>query len=165
MPAEAPTKPKRETWLDLLPDGALEPFLVTRDEVIGSLKDLGVDVNEVTLVFWEKSGVLPRPVRRWHAGAPHAMYPSYAIDAIEHLRQLQAAGRTLEQITPLMRMWALNEIQWQDPLSEPLTQARNALYEVARVRGIKASGIRIAFIDDNGEELWRHELAIPGEWG
>lgn len=165
MPTQTPARANTETWLALLPDGAPEPMLITRDELLGALAARGVDINEGRLIFWEKAGILPRPTRRWHGGGPRAMYPAYAIDAVEHLRQLQAAGRTLEQIAPIMRTWAVAQTDWRDHLSGPLTQARDALYEVARLRGIKASGIRFAFTDDAGNELWSHELTIPGEWG
>ncbi len=161
MPTQAATKPKRETWLDLLPDDAPEPSLITRDELIGTLKDRGVDINEVTLVYWEKSGVLPRPVRRWNTGAPRAMYPIYAIDTISYLRGLQAEGRTLDQIAPLVRAWALNVIKWHDPLRGALAEAQNALLKLAITVGGDVSTIRIAITNDADEEVFADEFPVP----
>ncbi len=167
MPTEAPAKPKQETWLDILLPSTPEPLMISREELLGTLQARGVDVNDITIVFWEKSGTLPRPVRRWHAGAPRAMYPVYAIDAIEHLRQLQAAGHTLEQIAPVMRTWAIAQTDWRDHLSKPINDARDALYEVARLRGIKAAGVRITFTDDTGKDIKGDQglhIAFPVEW-
>ncbi len=166
MPTEAPAKPKQQTWLDLLPQGTPEPLLITRDELIGALRERGVDVNEVTLVYWEREGILPRPIRRRHAGAPRALYPVYAINAVEHLRQLQDAGRTLDQIAPLMRTWALAQVDWRDPLGESLTEARAALLRVAEALHADVTTVNtiaVTFTNDAGQEVFTHKFPVPVE--
>ena len=160
------TKTRQKTWLDLLPPGAPEiptDDLLTRQELLQELRDRGVDVSEVALVYWEKAGVLPRSIRRRRHGAPRSLYPHYAVDAVAHLRELQAAGRNLDQIAPLMRAWALAPVAWQDPYARPLTNARAALAELARALNVDAATIRVSFANDAGEEVWRHEIPIPAE--
>jgi len=153
----------KETWFDGLPDYLREmpvEGMYTRAEVLGSLQDRGVDVNEITLVYWEKSGILPRPIRRHRDNAPRALYPPWAVDAIEHLRELQAKGRTLDQIRPLMRARKLAAVMWSDPLSAPLTDARTALLTVAEAAGVEAARITYTFTDDSGVETFRREESI-----
>jgi DNA-binding transcriptional MerR regulator len=169
MPAKPTAKPKQPNWFDLLPDGAprlpLEALL-TREELLEGLHRRGVAVDQVTLMYWERRGVLPRAIRRYRDGRAHALYPPHAISAVAHLRELQAAGRTLEEISPLMRMWALSSIAWEDPLSKPLTRARAELLAVARSLGFlgkDVAGIRVAFTNDAGEEVFSHEMPIPIE--
>ncbi|MDP9363481.1 MAG: hypothetical protein M3Q10_04495 [Chloroflexota bacterium] len=170
MGSEAPsaTKPKRWTWFDHRPADWPPPDpadLLDRQELLEELRDRGVEVDDVALVFWEKSGVLPRPMRRWRDGAPRALYPRHAIDAVAHLRQLQAAGRSLDEIAPIMRAWELAPTQWEDPYSKPLTAARAALLDLARALNIDPAVIRVTFLDDAGEQIRRsHDIPIPGEW-
>ncbi|HEV2107659.1 MAG TPA: hypothetical protein VGR16_05305, partial [Thermomicrobiales bacterium] len=75
---DAPAKQNRATWLDVLPEGTppldIDSFL-TRDEVVEELTEQGVDVDAGTLVYWERIGLLPRPIRRHRGGAPRALYP------------------------------------------------------------------------------------------
>jgi DNA-binding transcriptional MerR regulator len=165
------TKPRdhRLTWLDGIPD-YLQDYptegLYTRYEVIGSLRDRGVDVNEVTLVFWEKTGILPRPVRRWRDGAPRALYPPWAVDAIVHLRNLQAHGRTLDQIAPLMTAHRLASVVWQDPFGPAMTDARSALLAYARALELDIlaiEGITIRYNGTDDTPLHEETLTIPVE--
>lgn len=168
MTAKAATAAKnRETWFDHRPADWPKPDpadLLDRPELIEALRERGVEVDEVALVFWEKRGILPRPARRWRDGAPRALYPQHAVSAVAHLRELQAAGRSLEDIAPLMRAWTLAPIQWEDPYAKPLTTVRAALLELARALNMDPAGIRVGFLDDAGEEFWKHEISVPGEW-
>lgn len=108
MAAAAPTKPKRETWRDWLPEVAPDPDeLLTRDELIGRLRSWRVDATEADLRYWEYAGVLPRPVRRWHDGAVRALYPDWFPHLVRELRRLQRReGLTLEEIAPRLRVHA-----------------------------------------------------------
>jgi DNA-binding transcriptional MerR regulator len=154
---------RRQTWLDGLPDYLREmpvDAMYTRAEVLGSLQDRSVDVNEITLVYWEKAGILPRPIRRHRDNAVRALYPPWAVDAIQHVRELQAKGRTLDQIKPLMSSWKLAAVTWDDPLSAPLTDARTAHLAVAEAAGVEAARITYTFTDDNGIETFRREESI-----
>lgn len=167
MPTAEKTKTHKQTWLDGIPEWLQEiPIagLYTRQEVLGALHDRGVDINEGTLVSLEKADVLPRPIRRYRDGAPRALYPPWAVDAIQYLRQLQAKGMTRAQIAPLMTAWELSRPMWEDPLSGPLTIIREELLGIARSRGIDVARFKITFHDDDGGEIWRHELGIPDEW-
>lgn len=80
-------KAKRETWRDWLsPEATLavlgpeaDPaLLVTREQLLESLQGV---VTERELRYWESSGVLPRPVLRFHRDAVRALYP-YWYDTI-----------------------------------------------------------------------------------
>jgi len=169
MPTTETPTTKRATWLDDLPDYLRDyppDGLYSREEVLGSLQDRGVDVNEVTLVFWEKSGILPRPVRRWRDGAPRALYPPWAVDAIVHLRVLQAQGRTLEQIRPLMQAHRLAVVMWEDPIAGPKTDARTALLAYAQALGLNVldlEGITIRYNSTNDKTLHEETLTVPVE--
>ncbi len=171
---ESPTMPttakeNRATWFDDVPEYIQDypvEGLYTREEVIGSLANRGVDVNEVTLVFWEKQGILPRPVRRWRDGAPRALYPPWAVDAIVHLRNLQAHGRTLEQIAPLMTAHQLAAVVWQDPFGPAMTDARTALLayaEALEIDILAIEGITIRFNGDGDTMLHEENLTVPVE--
>jgi len=167
MPTTA--KENRATWFDDVPDYLRDmPIegLYTREEVLGSLQDRGVDVNEVTLVYWEKAGILPRPIRRHRDNAPRALYPPWAVDAIEHLRDLQAQGRTLDQIKPLMQAHKLAAVMWQDPIAGPKTDARTALLAYAQALDIDIlaiEGITIRYNGTDDTPLHEETLTIPVE--
>ncbi len=166
------TSPRLE-WLDLLPDGAPAPALdelLTRDEVIEETRRHGVDLDEVTLRYWEGAGVLPRPSRRRRDDGVWALYPRWALPVIRDVRGHQAAGRRLRDIAPhahaLARAWALQDIGWLDPVAESLGVARAALISLAATyqrigteRPI--SGVEIRFTDDDGEAVVRHTFPLP----
>jgi len=177
-------KLNRETWLDGLPDDVRDTppdELYTREEVLGLLGDRGIDVNEVTLVFWEKSGILPRPVRRRRDGAPRALYPPWAVDAIAHLRDLQAQGRSLEQIAPLMRSWKLTAVEatdratlrvlehavvWKDPGFGPMNDARTTLLALGQALGLdvlRIEGITVTYHDNGDHPMHEETLTVPYE--
>lgn len=96
------------TWLDVLPDHARpEPEqLITREELIRRVCRAGDQVSDRDLVFWESTGVLPRPVKRRRDGATKALYPHYALDAVIYLRNLQSKRRRLSDIAPLLWQFA-----------------------------------------------------------
>jgi len=134
MTATAPPKKasaKRDTWEDWLPEGAPAPDrFLTRDELVDRLRHYGIDVDARDLRFWENSGVLPRPVKRRHNGATWALYPDWGVSPnaylylIRRLRQLQAAGQSLQQIAPRIRRSA--EIVL-NASGEDVSAARSAL--------------------------------------
>ena len=104
--AEAPPKPKRETWRDWLPDGAPEPEareLLTRDEFLNALRDRDVPITTSMLVHWERAGALPRAVRRWQDGAPRALYPEWLIRLAALIPSLQERGLPLREIGTHLR--------------------------------------------------------------
>jgi len=179
MPTAAPAKPKPETWLDLLArERAPAPetaSLLTREEVIDQLQAQGIDVNKVALVYWEKSGILPRAVRRWRDGAPRALYPAWALPVISTVRGLQGTSSLTElapKIRELASAHARGAINWADPLMVPIARAHLALNDLARAYGVgdwdaggEIAGVRVQFFDGSGNDLpgARHEFFILPE--
>ncbi len=109
---------QRATWIDWMPEGAPDPELLSLPELLGALHERGVTITQYTLDHYRRIGVLPRPIRRRHGGVTQAVYPSWFVPAIAHLKQLQAGGKSLEDIRPLMRAWALSTVQWhQRPMA------------------------------------------------
>ena len=163
--AAAPPAAPRQTWQAWLPPGAAEPQVLSRDAVLAQLRARGIDVPVRTLEHWQRVGVLPYPVRRWHEGSVKAVFPWWVVEAVVHLRQLQARGLSLSKIAPHMRAWALSEITWQDPLAGPLAEMRAAATAYARayeqVTGVPIGGVRIELNDGRGGSIDHIELPVP----
>ena len=162
-------KPKRETWLGLLPDGAPRPTLdamLTRDEVIAELGRRGVELRLATLLYWERTGVLPRAVRRYRDGRMHALYPEFALGAIALVRTSQDQGHTLQEISSIVRLAARNVIAWQDPLAASLHATGEGLAALARAYAHlgrrPVHRIRVTLLDEQGGVIDAHEFPIPG---
>ncbi len=101
MSTEAPAKVSKATWVDWVRDGAPEPDdddLLTRDELIDRLHQSGDPVTTRELRYWEAEGALPQPVKRWHAGATRALYPSWMLDLVPRVRTLRQHGVPLPTI-------------------------------------------------------------------
>ena len=128
MAANAPTTPKPSTWRDWMPAGAPEPEeLLTRDELLARLKAWRVDATEADLRFWEYSGVLPRPIRRWHNGAVRALYPDWFPHLVRELRRLQRReGLTLGEIATRLLVHARISLALStDATDEEIRASRN----------------------------------------
>jgi DNA-binding transcriptional MerR regulator len=158
-------KPKRETWLDLLPPGAPRPpleELMTREELLEELQRRGVDVTETALVAWEKRGFAPRAIRSRRASTSVALYPEFAIPALVQLRTLHEQGYTLKKIAPLVRMWADNSILWTDPWQSHQAAIRGPLVNFAQAvasrLGEDVASIRVILQREDGSPLHVHEL-------
>jgi len=158
---ETPPTTKRESWRDWMPPGAPAPQLLSHDELIDELKDWGVDVTTATLEHWRRNGVIPRPIRMHHNGRTRPVYPSWIVPAIVHLRLLQDAGRTLEQIAPVMRAHAINSVQFRDPLTDTLAELDAALRKLADATQPDAAIATVTFHDAVGERLhYHHDLPL-----
>lgn len=104
MASEAPAKPKHETWLDWLSPGQAEPRpLITREELVERVRELGVKAGPGDIRFWESEGILPRAVKRWHNGATRALYPNWMPYVVVSLRDHQANGVPLSEIAERLR--------------------------------------------------------------
>ena len=102
-----PTRPRRETWLDWQPPNTPEPEgLLTRDELIATLQRYGMHTHVNELRYWERAGVLPHPVRRWHNGAVRTLYPRWYGYLIRKVQELRGKGYSLPQIRPRVRAYA-----------------------------------------------------------
>lgn len=190
MPAEASTKPTtRETWVDWMPtegrDEALldaEPLL-TRDELIADLKQIGVDVTSRDLILWQSRGVIPYPQRKQHRGAVRALYPQWMIDIVRMLRDLQGQGYKLREIGPILRshVYHLFTLPPRSPRSQEVHDrrvAKRALFplvdeietrvrSLARIReklhGGRFRRAELHLIDDQGAHHILPLLAGPSE--
>ncbi len=138
MPADTETQPKKApqaTWRDWIPDLA-EPAVMTRDELLETLRGRGIDIAPSTLEFYRYTGILPRPIRRRYEGVTVAVYPEWFVLAIEHIKRQQEAGKTLDAIKPhmpaLARSWALALAPMVDPVADPTRAMDEALRAYAR---------------------------------
>ena len=94
---------KRLTWEAWLPPGAPHPGddeLLTRDELIERVKELGTPVTTNQLRYWENVGAFPRPVRRFWptAGAVSALYPLWAAVLVPRLDEMRRDGVPWDEI-------------------------------------------------------------------
>jgi DNA-binding transcriptional MerR regulator len=140
---ESPPTTNRETWRDWFPDS--EPRFP-----IGKLLDLTHDmdiepVDQSTLRFWQKIGLIPYPERRRDGGGTISMYPAVAAAVIERIRDRQKAGLTLKEIRPILRGMVAT---WNDP--DPLNM-KPALIEAAHkhaaLAGVPVSHVTVTFTD------------------
>jgi len=158
----APTK-HTSTWIDWMPPGAPTGAVLSHDELLAELRDQGIDLAAATLEHWRRNGVLPRPVRRRHDGATRPVYPSWFVPAIKHLRDLQRAGRSLEEIAPVMRSWALSTVLWNvpDPVADAIAEIGAILLTHARTIDPGVATIELAFFNEDGGETFTQVIPIP----
>ena len=141
MPME--TKPKRETWASWLigagvdADAAEELAArdpLTRDQVIAELSRRGIRMTRADFLNLQGDGHLPYGRRTWVHGQQTTVAPAWAVDVIQHMRQLQDQGRRLSEIAPKLRRFALErfapELGYENP--EELVDVAPALQAVAR---------------------------------
>ena len=136
----------KETWRTWFPDA--EPTL-SIGRLVDFTHDMGIEpIDQSTLRFWQKDGILPHPTRQKVGTGMHAVYPSVALVFIERIRNLQKAGLTLKEIKPLIRGMAA---AWNDP--DPLS-IRDTLIEAAKrqadLGGVPIVLIQVTFVDDVG---------------
>ena len=153
---ETPMGIKPETWFDWMPLGAPDPPLLSLPELLEALRDQrGIEITPYTVEYYRRQGVLPRPIRRRHGGVTQAVYPIWFVDAIAHLKTMQNAGKSLDEIKPWMKVWALSPVPWSDPLAKPTADARLALTALVRAHGHNSGGVlRVSFTDDDQCEAW-----------
>jgi hypothetical protein len=98
-----------DTWKKWQAPGAPQVRLYSRAELLAELERYHVhpSVSESDLRYWEYWGVLPRPVRQKHKGKVVATYPLWMITLVRGVRDLQAAGKTLGEMRPLLQDEAL----------------------------------------------------------
>ena len=64
-----------QTWQDFLPPNIPPPEVIGRKALLERCAQSGATISERQLRYLESVGALPRPVRRFHEGAPQALYP------------------------------------------------------------------------------------------
>ncbi len=114
----------KETWLDWLdrvpPTIALESAqpLLTREELLNFLSEIGVKVSARDLLFWQQAGIIPFPTKRRDSErrAMVAIYPRWMVDLIGMLRTDQEAGIDLATISADLRKLVANS--FVTPLDE-----------------------------------------------
>jgi hypothetical protein len=170
MTARASTE--RETWADIVPDVDTYEH-VTADELLDYVEEIlhphislppgdalsisappsATAVTLDTLRYWQKIGVLPHPVRRWHNGATRSLYPKVpAAMAMIDVLSLQDDGFTLQQIAPRLRTkfhwWRLRRgdpFNWRD-IAEQLGK------QYSDATGQPPAYVQVVFVDSKGEK-------------
>lgn len=154
------TTTAKETWFDVMPADLPMPELLSHDELLDRLRDRGVDLASSALHYWRHVGILPRPIKRRHQGATRAVYPEWFVPVIEWIRHMQGQGASLDEIRerarPVMTMWALNTVQWADPLTPvtrtldiALRQYADAVVTLAPLDG-EIAAMRVQLLDRDG---------------
>jgi len=157
---------KAPTWLDLMPANAPMPELLPHDELLARLRDRGVDLTSASFHYYRHRGILPRPIRRRVDGVTQAVYPAWLVPVVEAIRDMQAQGKSLDEIVdliqPITKMWALSTIDWKDPLAEPTATMDTAVRQWAKAkqpwladRG-NINTIRVTLVDDDGKDIEDH---------
>jgi len=173
MPTAEKPITKAPTWLDLMPANAPMPELLAHDELLAAVHDRGVELTSSGLEYYRLRTLLPRPIRRRHQGKTQAVYPSWYVDAIVHLKRLQAQGQSLDELRPTMWDWlrlkARGWVRWsvKDPLREPTANLQTAMETYARavqpwLDGRTIGKIRAVLVDDDGNEItdFRQEIDV-----
>jgi len=138
----------RETWSDWFPDS--EPKFPI-GKLLEFTRDMGIEpVDQSTLRFWQKIGLIPHPERRRDGTGTIAMYPAVALAVIERIRNLQKAGLTLKEIRPILRGMVAT---WNDP--DPLGMKPaliEAAHKHAELAGVPVAHVTVTFTDTVGTE-------------
>jgi len=140
----------RETWWNWFPNERIEDG-ITLDEFLDELAGAGIpQVTADRLASWQKIGVIPFPIRRWHNGATRALFPRRAISVIAELVLLQHSGSALQEISARLRgAAALTSYANPDELRDKLTDLADRHQERT---GRRMASVEIRFTDVNGRE-------------
>jgi len=106
LPNPSASAVAKETWKDWSGPGAKEfdpTELITRDELISTLREVGVEVDVKDLLFWQGRGVVPYPTKIRRGRLSYAYYAPWVSGLIYDLRLLQNEGKTLEEIGGILR--------------------------------------------------------------
>ena len=108
MTTASPEKaPPKETWLDWIPDGYPVPpedEWIGRDDLLAQVRSRGLSLSPRTLGLWEASGIVPRPVRRWHNGATRALYPPWAAQMVMLANEVKDDRSDAEDVSQTVRI-------------------------------------------------------------
>jgi hypothetical protein len=156
-------KTPKETWIDWQIEGSPMPDLLSHDQLLDELRDRGTSLTSASFQHYRQRGVLPRPIRRRYEGVTQAVYPSWFIPAIEYLRQLQDQGKSLDEIAPLMRAWAVSGATaiWSDPYTKERSALRGPLRALARAVGPPVTTITVNLTDADGNVVMDYVVPAP----
>jgi hypothetical protein len=164
MATDAPPKrrAKHETWLDWMPYNSPMPQLLSHDELLSLLRSRGTEITSAGLQYYRHRGILPRPIRRQHAGKVRPVYPVWFVPAIETLKELQGLGWSLDEIKPHLKVEAGVTYASPEDILVPHRVAMEAaarLYAHALITefGLPVAAIRFSFLDDAKNEINFHE--------
>lgn len=129
-----PVTKTRITWRDWQLPGTPDPDeLLTREEMVERLKNLGIPVAHTTLRYWELIGVLPRGVRMRRNKVTGVYFPRWLLISIVLLRRLQELGWSLQKIASRLRETAPDAIHITSVLlddTDLVSQARRLTTDV-----------------------------------
>ena len=114
---ETRAKPTRQTWRDWAPDAPEPPELWTRDDLAARLQAEDIAARPQDLLFWQRKGVVPYPVKKRQCNATTAYYAPCVAGLVRELRRLQGQGYSLEEIRPRLRVFARDLSRRQDASS------------------------------------------------
>ena len=138
-------KKQRETWEAWIPDGTVIPDadLITREELLTSLHNIGVKVSARDLANWQTGGVIPYGKWQWHEPTrkTRALYPPAMIPLIVRLRQFQDEGMQLRDIGPRLRtftlMWsASNEPADPNERNDPALGIETPMQDILKLKAL-----------------------------
>jgi DNA-binding transcriptional MerR regulator len=123
----------KETWRDWFPDAPEPDRLFTRDEVLEFAARDGTKVTTSNIRYWEALGIIPRPIRRWHGDAVHAVYPIWVANLLRQVRTFQREGYNLRQIKHHIR--TLARLRYAYAQQDPEADDRHARLAAAELSG------------------------------
>lgn len=158
---------KRKTWRDWLPPDAPEPrveTLLTRDQLLARVSRLRPAIAETTLRSWERAGVLPHPIRRWHEGAVRAVYPPWYLDLVRQIRRLQRDGYPLAAIAAELEAY-VQETHGRAPIGQwrreqivlgpaLVGELQRLAVEHERITGAAATAVEVWVITGRGRTCY-----------
>jgi hypothetical protein len=162
MPTKAP--PKRETWENWIPPGWFGPTdeeLITRDELLDRVRELGADIHPRTLQIMEKDGLVPRPIRRWHGDAVRAIYAPWVVELVIRAYLHRRKRWSLEEAQADMREAVKSAIAgysmdtWGGhgiPL-EFVSQLHELAQRQAEITGSPVPSAEVRFFDADGRTI------------
>jgi hypothetical protein len=154
-----------ESWLDLIPpndpDGMIERW-ISREALIADLADNGFHVTARSLRRWEANSVIPKPLVQWRGGRPNTLYPPFAPVVVLWLLQLKEAGRSFDEIGPMLRSMITELLKgqrsrprelWNETLSALLQQTHHLTAAYRAMTGHSITALTIQMTDAAGHDM------------
>ncbi len=149
----------KESWRDWASANDLpyEPA-VTRGELLARLARMGLDVSEPALRAWERDGLLPQPLKRWHEGATRAIYPMWAFNSLLLFRILKREGHPLQDVAQRVRAsFHLHRVPDRFGLADQLAHVAR---EIEQAKGLPAGTLTNAELRFRAPNGYDSELFV-----